>query len=364
AGRSLPPRGSSRPRPSPSSSSTTTSTSRRDGCRHGSAAGSPGTTACARSPAISARTTSSGFASASAGPAAATGARWRTTCSLRSSRRPTSRDWSRTLPTRSSRCSGRASRPRSSASTRRAIGDPRERRRRSANPALMAAEPNYRPDLALVHHLGFGFHADLCAPGVLALLEPVRARRGLVVELGCGSGLLTRHLVEAGHRVLATDASPAMLELARTTAPDAEVRRLALPDDAIPECDAVVSTGHVLNYLPDEPSLDRALTAAARALRPGGVLALDVCDLRWGEARRGSPSYSRVEDDWAIVTRFSLPRRDLFVREITTLLRARDGTWRRSDERHENVLTDTSRLPELLGDEGVDAEVRPAFGAE
>lgn len=234
----------------------------------------------------------------------------------------------------------------------------------SANPALMAAEPYYRPDLALVHHLGFGSHADLCAPGVLALLEPVRARGGLVVELGCGSGLLTRHLVEAGHRVLATDASPAMLELARTTAPAAEVRRLALPDDAIPECDAVVSTGHVLNYLPDEPSLDRALSAAARALRPGGVLALDVCDLRWGEARRGSPSYSRVEDDWAIVTRFSVPRRDLFVREITTFLRARDGTWRRSDERHENVLTDTSRLPELLGDEGVDAEVRPAFGAE
>src|SRR5689334_8531939 len=43
----------------------------------------------------------------------------------------------------------------------------------------------YREDLALVHHLGFGFHADDCAPGILALLEPVRARRGLVLELGC-----------------------------------------------------------------------------------------------------------------------------------------------------------------------------------
>jgi hypothetical protein len=27
-----------------------------------------------------------------------------------------------------------------------------------------AGEPYYRPDLALVHHLGFGFHADDCAP--------------------------------------------------------------------------------------------------------------------------------------------------------------------------------------------------------
>jgi 2-polyprenyl-3-methyl-5-hydroxy-6-metoxy-1,4-benzoquinol methylase len=65
----------------------------------------------------------------------------------------------------------------------------------------------YRRDLALVHHLGYGFHADACAPGILALLESVRERRGLVLELGCGSGTLTRHLVEAGHRVVATDAS-------------------------------------------------------------------------------------------------------------------------------------------------------------
>jgi hypothetical protein len=39
-------------------------------------------------------------------------------------------------------------------------------------------------DLALVHHLGSGFHADLVAPGILSLLEPIRDRDGLVVELG------------------------------------------------------------------------------------------------------------------------------------------------------------------------------------
>src|SRR5947199_6274209 len=90
----------------------------------------------------------------------------------------------------------------------------------------------YRQDLARIHHLGFGFHADACAPGILALLEPVRERGGLVVELGCGSGLLTRYLVEAGHRVIATDASPAMLELARDYATGAqEMRQLVLPDD-------------------------------------------------------------------------------------------------------------------------------------
>lgn len=102
--------------------------------------------------------------------------------------------------------------------------------------------PYYRRDLALVHHLGFGFHADECAPGILELLRPIGERDGLVVELGCGSGLLTRYLIEAGHHVLATDASPAMLELARGYVADAdEIRSLVLPDDPIPVADAVVS---------------------------------------------------------------------------------------------------------------------------
>jgi SAM-dependent methyltransferase len=93
---------------------------------------------------------------------------------------------------------------------------------------------------------------------ILALLEPVRPRQGLVLELGCGTGLLTRELAAAGHRVIATDASPAMLDLARSYPPTAEdIRLLVLPSDPLPPADAVVSVGHVLNYLPDEHASSR-----------------------------------------------------------------------------------------------------------
>ncbi|HEU4421297.1 MAG TPA: class I SAM-dependent methyltransferase [Pilimelia sp.] len=226
------------------------------------------------------------------------------------------------------------------------------------------ADPYYRDDLALIHHRGFGFHADLCAPGILALLRPVRDRDGLVLELGCGSGLLTRHLVDAGHRVLATDASPAMLTLARQVVPAARFERVTLPDDALPAADAVVGVGHVLNYLNDEARVIEALAAIARALRPGGVLAIDLCDMRWGEARRLSPDLARVADDWALITRFSVPRPDRFVREMTTFVRQGDGTWRRDDERHDNVLLDTATVPELLRPYGIEVSVGTSFGAE
>ncbi|HLM17954.1 MAG TPA: class I SAM-dependent methyltransferase [Acidimicrobiia bacterium] len=225
-------------------------------------------------------------------------------------------------------------------------------------------EPYYRRDLALVHHRGFGFHADGCAPDLIELLAPVRERDGLVLEFGCGSGLLTRYLVDAGLRVLATDASPAMLELARETAPGAEgFARLTLPDDPVPRADAIVGIGHPLNYLPTLDAIERALAALARAVRPGGLLATDFEDFEWGEARRGEPERSRVGDDWAIITRISVPTRDSFLREMTTFVRNDDGTWRRDDERHDNVLVDVSTLPALVAKEGVDATMQRTFGA-
>ena len=226
-------------------------------------------------------------------------------------------------------------------------------------------EPYYRPDLALIHHLGFGFHADDCAPGVLRLLEPVRQRDGLVVELGCGSGLLTRYLLDAGHRVIATDASPAMLDVARGYVADAlEIRRLALPDDPIPDADAIVSVGHVLNYLPDAAAIDTALIAIAEALRPGGLLAIDLCDLEYGEVRRDLEPAGWVTDEWALVTRRTVPAPDRFVRDMAIFSRNEDGSWRRDDERHENVLVETARVPELLERHGVRATVAPSFGSE
>jgi SAM-dependent methyltransferase len=156
-----------------------------------------------------------------------------------------------------------------------------------------------------------------------------------------------------------------MLDLAREVVGNAQdIRKLVLPDDPIPGCGAIVGVGHCLNYLPDEGSINRALIAIARALEPDGVLAIDLCDLEWGKAREDAPNAGWVDDDWALVTRFSVPSPDRFVREMATFIRNDDGSWRRDDERHDNVLVDTSLVPALLRDHGVEAVVAASFGSE
>jgi SAM-dependent methyltransferase len=228
------------------------------------------------------------------------------------------------------------------------------------------ADPRYRSDLAMVHHRGFGAHAAACAPGIVDLLAPVRIQQGLVLELGCGTGLLTRELVAAGYRVIATDAAPAMLDIARGVVGGSaqEVRRLTLPDDPLPQVDAIVAVGHPLNYLPDAAAVNRALIAMAAALRPAGLLAFDICDLEWGRARRDTPNFASSGPDWAIITGFSVPAPDRFIRDITTFLPNPDGSWRRDSEHHENVLIDTAQIPALLRAHDVQANVGKSFGSE
>ena len=110
------------------------------------------------------------------------------------------------------------------------------------------------------------------------------------------------------------------------------------------------------------PSIERSCLLR-RQFAPEACLAFDVCDIEWGTAHTYA-SLGRVGDDWAIISRFSLPSPDRYVRDLTTFVRNDDGSWRRDDERHDNVLIDTSTIPSLLAAEGLQVEVRSSFGDE
>ena len=177
----------------------------------------------------------------------------------------------------------------------------------------------------------------------------------MVLEIGCGIGLLTKYLTDAGHRVIATDASPAMLDIARAYAPDAvEHRVLALPDDPLPEADAIVSTGHSLSYIDTQGRLEAALVACARAVRPGGVLALDLEDLSTRDAQVARPTSAWIGDDWAMFMERVSEGAAHFARSMTTFMKEEDGRYRREHERHDNVLIDVCGVvPALLAPRGL-----------
>jgi len=227
-----------------------------------------------------------------------------------------------------------------------------------------SVEAYYRSDLAWVHHTGCSQYVELTWPGIVRLLRDGGLGHGArVLDVGCGSGLLAQRLLDAKFRVTGIDASPAMIDLARSGVPGARFEVMRLPAgslDALPQAEAVVSTGHVLNYLDSKRDIAQALRELAHALRPGGVLAIDLMTEAYAERR---DIHAKAEDDWAIVTRYSRPERGRFDRAITVFRRIGEH-WGRSDEHHRNLTLDPQEALRILRDEGIDARLRAAFGEE
>jgi SAM-dependent methyltransferase len=216
----------------------------------------------------------------------------------------------------------------------------------------------YGRDLAFIHEAGFGDFARSAAPGLIARLRRSGIRRGLVVELGCGSGAATRGLAAAGYDVLGLDASIEMIRLARRNAPRARISLARLPDAVLPPCDAVVAVGEVLNYMPRRGDFDALFRRVFGALRPSGAF---IFDAKQPGSTPSGATRGRAGKDWAVLATSTEMMGGTLTREIVSF--RRDGsTYRRSDETHRLTLLTARDLTSRLRAAGFSVRTARAYG--
>ena len=128
-------------------------------------------------------------------------------------------------------------------------------------------------------------------PFLFQLLE--QASACTVLDAACGSGGHALALAEQGYRVAGTDASPAMIKLARVKAANADnvsfhVAELGDLAQHFSPFDTALCLGNSLPHLLTEADLVRALADLGACLRPGGLLILHNLnyDRRWQERPR------------------------------------------------------------------------------
>jgi SAM-dependent methyltransferase len=225
----------------------------------------------------------------------------------------------------------------------------------------------YGQDLAYIHDAGFGGVARQAAEFLKAALATKvlkhaanlrslnpEAPKRLVVDLGCGSGVLSAAMAEAGYDVWGVDFSAEMVALARTKAPAGEFHQESILDVDPPTCIAATLVGEVVNYLFDAKSTDSRLSKLfqriQRALAPGGVLLLDAAGP--GRVPGGKRRSFTEGDGWVCLVDVEedAPRR-LLTRRITTFRQSTD-CWRRSDEVHRQRLYRPAELARLLRSAG------------
>jgi len=163
-----------------------------------------------------------------------------------------------------------------------------------------------------------------------------------VAELGCGTGSLTRYLLERKLEVWGVDLSADMLEVAREKVershPGAhvhwlnqDIRRLSLPG----QMDSIVSFCDTLNYIPDAEGIRQVFAGVFEALKPGGTFLFDVHTPYKIAEVFGNESFCYQDEQVAYIWQSSYDEyTETVEHDLTLFVAERDGLFRRFHELH------------------------------
>ena len=228
-------------------------------------------------------------------------------------------------------------------------------------PVVVGTEA-YGSDLAFIHDAGFGDLGRQAAARLIDELAKAGHKKGKVVDIGCGGGILARAVVDAGYEVLGVDISEAMIKQARARVPEGEFRVGSFVSVDLPNCVAVTVIGEVLCYgfdpKNDERAREELFRRIHRVLVPGGLLLFDIATPDRG--RPGPPRRIFSEGpDWAVLVEISVEQR--LLKRCTTSFRQVGELYRRAHEVHRLALLEPEVVLQSLHAVGFDAQVLPAY---
>jgi SAM-dependent methyltransferase len=224
----------------------------------------------------------------------------------------------------------------------------------------------YQSDLAHIHDAGFGHLAKNAAAVVIAALRRMGVQSGTVVDLGCGSGIASRALRDAGYEVVGIDLSEPFIAMARKSVPEGVFHVASFATANIPRCVAVTAIGEVFNYTVDTANSPAIRTSVFEriyaALAPGGLLVFDMA----GPARAPSSNPQRTfaeGPDWVVLVETASDRANRVLTRCITTFRKLGELYRRDCETHQLELVDPLEVVALLQRIGFSVQTLSSYGS-
>jgi len=141
---------------------------------------------------------------------------------------------------------------------------------------------------------------------LVSLLREYDVCDGLVLELGCGTGSMTRLLFNAGYDMIAVDNAEEMLMIARDKAMEESMDILYLLQDMrefelYGTVKAVVSICDSMNYITDASDLLKVFKLVNNYLDPGGVFIFDMNTLYKYREMLGDKTIAENREDCSFI---------------------------------------------------------------
>ena len=195
---------------------------------------------------------------------------------------------------------------------------------------------------------------------LIGLLKEYGIEDGLVADLGCGTGKITRLLSDAGYDMVGVDNAAEMLEIAREIQEDEErddiwyllqdMRELELSG----EVNAMVSICDSMNYILEEEDLKEVFLRVKEYLQTGGIFIFDMNTLHKYRDMIGETTIAENRDEGSFIwDNYFYEDEMVNEYELTLFIREENGLFRKYEETHYQRAYEIDTVKRLIEEAGL-----------
>ncbi|MCD8082864.1 MAG: methyltransferase domain-containing protein [Clostridiales bacterium] len=172
------------------------------------------------------------------------------------------------------------------------------------------------------------------------LLAEYGVSEGLVLDLGCGTGTITRLLAARGYDMIGVDLSGEMLFIAQEKETENPAGILYLQQDMrefelYGTVRAIVSVCDSMNYLTSYEDLVQVLRLANNYLDPGGVFLFDLNTVYKYREELGERTIAENREEGSFIWENYYDEDEMLNEyDLTLFIREEDGRFRKQEETH------------------------------
>ena len=195
---------------------------------------------------------------------------------------------------------------------------------------------------------------------IVGLLKEYGIEDGVVLDLGCGTGKLTRLLKTSGYDMIGVDYSEEMLEIAREAEMEQEEPIFYLHQDMrelelFGSVGAVVSICDSMNYILQEEELLRVFRRVNEYLESGGIFLFDLNTLYKYRELLGENTISEVREESSFIwDNYFEEETGINEYDLTLFIREQDDLYRRYEETHYQRAYEVETVVKLVKDAGME----------